>query len=218
MKVSTVIVTRGDVGLRSILESIPDEWEIVVWDNGLGVCWRVGPGHGGRAYQAKAKNWPAKDMAVYGRYAAIEHATGEIVFTQDDDCVVSDPQAFVDAELCRPATADWVVSNMPPEFRHDFYREHCLVGFGAAFHRDAPARAFAEYAPTVTGDWGVAGSPEFNRCCDVVFTALAGNRVLLDVPKEDLAWATDDSRMYRQETHQGERSRMLGLALAAREP
>ena len=37
------------------------------------------------------------DLSVYGRYAAIEDARGDLIYVQDDDVIVSDPQAIVDA-------------------------------------------------------------------------------------------------------------------------
>ena len=89
------------------------------------------------------------DLAVYGRYAAIEFCTHDLILTQDDDVIVSDPQAIVDAwnaEWCGGVESGWdgVVCNTPPEFR-PHYPDSGLVGFGAAFHRDAPARAFARW-------------------------------------------------------------------------
>jgi hypothetical protein len=101
---------------------------------------------------------------------------------------------------------------MPPEFRHDFYTDHALVGFGAVFHRDAPARAFEKFyavSPPGTegknGEWGL-----IRDTCDIVFTALTP-RVLVDVPVENLPWAYHWDRMYRQPELLAERVRMLDL-------
>lgn len=213
--VSAIIVTRGDVDLTPILDSLPQEWEKVVWNNDTGPTVRVYDG----SHVVKMG-----DLSVYGRYAAIEYATGDLIYVQDDDCVVSDPQAIVDALRIsgHPGgfkgyfeggwRTDLVVCNMPPEFRHDFYVDHALVGFGAAFHRSAPARAWGR----LTAVHGDAGFPRdwaygpFLRTCDVVFTALTP-RVLVDVPKTDLPYANDDNRMWRQPEHQAERARMLDL-------
>lgn len=229
MNVSAIIVTRGNVDLDPIYKFLPPEWETVVWDNS-GEYSRGWPevrvysavdGYGDHHLQPT----PATDLSVYGRYAAIEYASHDLIYIQDDDVIVSDPQAIVDAweehfESLQPPPSEYaiydhdiaagdvpfLVANMPQEFRHDFYTEHCLVGFGAAFHRDAPGKAFERF---------FAGFPArdmmaFNRCCDVVFTALTP-RILADVPKQDREFASDPDRMWKQPWHQGERQRMLDL-------
>jgi hypothetical protein len=215
-KISAVVVTRGDVDLEQIVESIPCGWEIVVWNNGLGACDVHGHGATGRT----SERYNGSDLSVYGRYEAIKHATGEVIFVQDDDCVVSDPEALLDAWL--PATwnrSDHAVCNMPQEFRHDGYTEHSLVGFGAVFHRDAPKRAF-----TMFERWRATRSPEenaridaiYNDTCDIVFTALTPC-VFLDIPKVNLEWATGGDRMYQQPDHGRIRAQMLSWVRQARD-
>lgn len=220
MNVSAVIVTRGDVDLAPILESLPGEYEVIVWDNLAGMYWARDPVLNQRPAYERVR---VDDLAVYGRYAAIEHAAGELIYVQDDDVVVSDPAAIVDgwqrirgkALLGEPDLINHVVCNMPTEFRHDFYEQHALVGFGACFHRDAPARAFDRFwydHPVFLP----AFAETFNRTCDVVFTALSP-RVLVDVPIESLPYAHDANRMWKQARHQEERARMLELALRVRD-
>lgn len=193
--VAAIIVTRGDQDLTPVLAALPSDWEVVVWDNSR-----------------------EQDLAIYGRYAAIERTEAELIYVQDDDCVVADPAFIVDTFITAPADA--VICNMPQEFRHDFYVEHALVGFGAAFHRDAPERAFARlfgepysilqnmvvHGPWEDGRW----LGWFHRTCDIVFTALTP-RVLVDVPKDDLPWAHHETRMWKQSGHLAERARMLDL-------
>jgi hypothetical protein len=243
MKVSAIIVSRGNVDLRPVLGSLPEEWEQVVWNNsgasdgGATVAVRS-PGRSRRGSFDRCDDVGA-DLSVYGRYAAIEHASGDVIFCQDDDCIVSDPRAIVDeyVALAPIATAHpvSVVCNMPEPWRSNpFYTEHALVGFGAAFHRDAPARAFARYwestakrreaimaghmpSPTMLAAMREAENParwpeHFLRTCDVVFTALTP-RVLVDIPHESFDYAWDADRMWRQPDHQGERERMLDLVL-----
>lgn len=198
MNVSAIIVTRGNVDLAPCWATMPDEWEKIVWDNSK-----------------------ATDLSVYGRYAAIELASHDLIYVQDDDVIVSDPQAIVQAwrdSLTYDSEgpirrSDHLVANMPQEFRHDFYVEHCLVGFGACFHRKLPDEAFAlmmgaeDIDPRVfTEGW----EEMFNRCCDIVFTALTP-KVLVDVPKQDREFASDPDRMWKQPWHHGERQRMLNL-------
>ena len=205
MQVSAVIPTRGDVPLGEILDSLPRQWEKIVVDNSR----------------------ETQDFGVYARYIGVERASYDIIFTQDDDVIVSDPQAIVDAWMddameMRERTAyptrgsdgihDHVACNMPQEFRHDFYRDHALVGFGAVFHRDAPRRAFDHWEQfcNICSTW------EFRRCCDIAFTALTP-RVLVDVPMRNLPWCDAPNRMWKQPDHQGERAAFLADVLRIRD-
>lgn len=222
VKVAAIIVTRGDQDLSPIIAGLPD-WETLVWDNGQGKLWRFDEDQDSVLIDVD-------DLGVYGRYAAIEHTDAELIYVQDDDVIVSDPEALAkvwelhgsypwDGRTDEPWGSDprdfldHVVCNMPPEFRHDFYEEHALVGFGACFHRDAPGQAFAQvvtaFATPADIDW-------FHRTPDIVFTALTP-RVLVDVPKEDLPWAHHETRMWKQPGHQAERVRMLDLVRQVRD-
>jgi hypothetical protein len=249
MNVSAIIVTRGDVDLGPVLDSLPTEWEIVVWNNGEGYCRVLGPIPGPLGSQRNVPN-----LSVYGRYAAIEYASNDLIYVQDDDVIISDPLAIVTAWCARVADnprilppitrpdgstyvtikpgTDHVVCNMPQEFRHSFYEEHALVGFGAAFHRDTPQRIFAKIgfdgktAPFIDDDdWSdltirvggveVASFPDaafVRRTCDIPVTALA-ETAFVDIPKENLPYAYGDDRMWRQPQHQAERSYMLEQVL-----
>jgi hypothetical protein len=186
--VAAVVVTRGDVSLAAILESWHEVGfgQVSIWDNSV--------------YQ---------DRSVFGRWIAAKEAKKEIVYTQDDDCVL--PPASLQAllEAYEPGV---VVSNTPERFR-DRYVEHCLVGFGAIFDRDLVEPAFERFFrrfPEFEQEWMWPRS-------DVVFTAL-NERRLLDLPYEDLPWAHADNRMWKQAGHGPQRETMLGLALAAKLP
>ncbi len=231
MKVSACLVTRGDVDMQPILESLPPEWEKIVWSNSGRVDTYTEHG--------LLHILGANDLSVYGRYAAIEYASHDLIYVQDDDVIVSDPQQITDAWILEKAfeqqslPVDTVVCNMPQEFR-PHYPDSGLVGFGAAFHRDAPARAFARmwdgllqlrklpFDALVGGRvQEVAADPaywpeSFLRRADNVFTVLTP-RVLVDVPKMDCAYASDSNRMWRQSGHIGERDRMIELARQVRD-
>jgi hypothetical protein len=117
--------------------------------------------------------------------------------------------------------SEHLVANMPQRFRDTgFYDDHCLLGFGAIFHRDMPAIALGKFARYFGTDNVVAAVDQdsgfLHRTCDVVFTSLTP-RILLDLPYRDLPWATDASRMYRQPDHVGERARMLELCRQVRD-
>lgn len=228
MNVTAIIVTRGDHDLGEILDSLPDEWERIIWDNHGGIMIHKNEGDWRGDGPPQPDNWA--DLSVYGRYAAIEYASHDLIYVQDDDCVVSDPQAIVDewttvrefniAQHPGMPYDRHVVCNMPSEFRHGFYEEHALVGFGACFHRDAPARAFERFQLHEYGLTFPLTSPTevswFHRTCDVLFTTLTP-RVLVDIPKTNLPWAEGSDRMYRQQEHQAERGRMLETACRVRD-
>lgn len=61
---TAVIVTRGDVDLAPVLESLPKEWPTLVWDNSV-----------------------REDLKVYGHFAALAEVTTDYVFAQDDDAI-----------------------------------------------------------------------------------------------------------------------------------
>lgn len=212
MRVSAVIPTRGNVDMQPIIDSLACFDEVLIWDNSV-----------------------RQELGVYGRYAMIEEARNELVFTQDDDVIVSDPQAIAKAWVLQCARLEeigqyqGIVANMPQEFRHEGYTDSCLVGFGACFHRSAPARAFIRFrdellGPNLTGFIGPRDFQErldeeaalINRTCDVIFTTLTP-RVLVDVPKVDREFASDQDRMWRQSSHYGERVKMLELARQVRD-
>lgn len=230
--VSAVVVTRGDTDLSEILESIPPEWERVVWNNGEAAydVWTPGA--------HKFSGGPGRDLAVYGRYhAALHVASHPIIFVQDDDCVL-EPESFeaiVEAwRSPRRYFRDALVANMPQPFRHDFYSDHCLVGFGAMFERRLALSAFERYfraqgrvhdrvPPRIAGGPPGEAIPialdvpvEFLRTCDIVFTALTPFE-LVDVPYRNLPWASAPNRMWRQRGHGAEREHALKLTLAALE-
>lgn len=85
MNVSAVLVTRGNVDMAEIVESLPFD-DIVVWDN------------------SQREN----DLGIYGRYAAIAEAKHPVIYTQDDDLLV--PRA---SELVGRYQPGRLVCNMP---------------------------------------------------------------------------------------------------------
>jgi len=225
MNVSAIIVTRGNVGLGQILESLPIEWERVIWNNGAK---RVSYGYPEGGFV------DVDDVSVYGRYAAIKYATHDLIYVQDDDCVVSDPRAIA----ARWGVADreeiwdvgpgepWggIVCNMPAS-RWTDYTDSCLVGWGAVFHRAAPKRAFNALAAHLYREREDAeGDPwlnpvfveHFHRTSDIVFTTLTPH-IKVDLGFEHLPWAELPDRMFKQPNHKAERDQMLELARAVRD-
>lgn len=207
MNISVVIVTRGDVDLAPIIgQDWPDAvQEIVVWDNA---------------------SEERRNLCVYGRYAAIAETNHELIYVQDDDCLLERDaiQGLIDR-----GTAGEIVCNMV-EHRWFDYPDSCLVGWGAVFHRNAPYRAFDEFfraqgamlpadmplALKMAADFGFNSEPDFFRTCDVVFTTLTPH-VKVDLGFTHLPWAEGPDRMFKQPNHKSERDEMLELARKVRD-
>ena len=131
MKVSACLVTRGDVDLTTILNSLPFD-DVVVWDNS-----------------------EREDLSCYGRFAAVAEAKHDVIYTQDDDLMVPIP-ALLKAWDGRPG----ILANKPPEeewrflgcgslFRRElvnFDRYHAAYPADDEFHRTADV-AFAYQHP-----------------------------------------------------------------------
>jgi hypothetical protein len=84
--VSAVIVTRGDVDITTILNSLPFD-DVIVWNNG-----------------------EREDLSCYGRFAGIQKAKNDLIYVQDDDILVPIPALL---KAFDPAT-DAVFANKPP--------------------------------------------------------------------------------------------------------
>ena len=72
-KVSACLVTRGDVDMQPIIDSLPFD-DIVIWNNA-----------------------EREDLGIYGRYAAIAEAKHDVIVTQDDDLIVTCWPQILDA-------------------------------------------------------------------------------------------------------------------------
>jgi hypothetical protein len=116
-EVSACLVTRGDVDLSEILDSLPYT-DVVVWNNSQ-----------------------REDLKTYGRYAAIAEAKHDVIYLQDDDIVF-----LHHAELLAAYEPNTVVANMSDgwvEKRN--MTDSLFVGAGALVDRHVPALAFARY-------------------------------------------------------------------------
>jgi hypothetical protein len=169
MEVTFCLVTRGNVDITEILDSIPKGWDRVVYDNSMEI----------------------HDLKVAGRYEAIQRAMTDVVYVQDDDCVLPPESLKALAAAYEPGM---LTANMPEPFQAH-YSDSSLVGFGAIFDRSLPFDVFERYGPF----------DNFHRVCDVFFTTLVARTKWVDVPYRNLPWATADDRMYRQSDHVGER-------------
>jgi len=234
-EVSACIATRGDVDMSPILDSLPEGWEVIIWNNGLGLVGTWRPGE-------QIDDIEVGDLGPHGRFAAIEYASHDLILVQDDDVIISDPQAIVDAWvhwrenfginipyldenpdedpltseerefLAENVQISHVVCNMPPEFRVH-YPDSAMVGFGACFQRDAPEKAFQRFFAYT----GMArDDPLFLRESCRIFTTLT-LRVLVDVLKTDMPYASDPERLWKQRDHLHYRERALKMAREVRD-
>jgi len=162
--VTAVIVTRGDCDLEPILDSLIFD-KVCIWNNRVAI-----------------------DYGAYGRYVAIrDHLHTDVVYTQDDDCIVKPDDQWRLLDAYEPGTLTAV---MPPE-RID-YRDTVLIGWGAIFDRSMPDAAFAR--------WQAAGhemeSREFRIVgADFIFPMLSPWK-RLDGYHTDLPHAHADNRTW----------------------
>lgn len=119
-QVSAVVVTRGDVDLSPILDSLIYD-ECIVWDN-----------------STKDRNY-----SVYGRYLAMAECKHDVIFFSDDDVLFT-----AHDELLAAYEPNRITCNMPSPWYENMQYDQlgmCLVGAGSLVPRDLPPRAFAAY-------------------------------------------------------------------------
>lgn len=201
MNASCVLVTRGDVDLEPVLETLrPVFDDILVWgnDSAVGPALVRVPGKSGTDWlrDGDVILRAVDDQKVFGRYAAILAARYDLIYTQDDDALCPA------AEILETYMHEHLLVNVEPE-------EKPWLAWGAVFPRDAPFKAFARYLARYPAD------DFFRRWPDVVFAELTP-WASVDLGHENLPWAYADTRMYRQPDHytsQDEmRDRCRGLA------
>lgn len=124
--VAAVLVTRGDVDMQPILDSLP-YGEVIIWDNSK----------------------RSVDYKVFGRYVGIFESTKPVIYFQDDDCIVSCHEELLEAY--EPGV---VVGNAFNDKRRlAIYHDTTLLGWGSIFDRDLPRDAFIKYLKYYPIDW-----------------------------------------------------------------
>ena len=173
MKFTAVVVTRGDVDLGPVIESIQaaDPDEIII-----------------------RKGW----AGVYERWDAAAMAKHPLVYVQDDDCIVDVRKVIYEYDPNRPGL---VHCNMPREHQLQYFSQDgqplkdgiALVGFGCVFSRDRVS-VFSQYLRHFVLD-DVTRSE-----ADRIFTALNAVR-LIDVGVHHREFCSRDDRMWKRPNH-----------------
>lgn len=84
---TAVIVTRGDVDLQPVLDSLPKSWPVVIWNNSERLA----------------------DLKVYGHFAALAEVQTEFCFMQDDDAICPAAELL---KAWKPKYADLIFTNV----------------------------------------------------------------------------------------------------------
>ncbi len=122
--VTACLVTRGDVDLAPILDSLPYR-RVLIW----------GP--------------EKPELRVFGRYMAMFEADTKVVYTQDDDCLFHSHTRLL--EEYEPGK---IVSTYGHGDNPDGYDDMALVHGGAIMDRWLPVQTFARYLEKWPADEG----------------------------------------------------------------
>jgi hypothetical protein len=180
VNISACLVTRGDVDMSPIRESLPFD-DVILWDNSV---------------QA--------DLGVYGRYAAMQSAKHDLIYVQDDDCIVN-----VDALLAEYVDGERLC-NMPA-WKQAEYLDSSLLGWGAIFPAADADFALDKFRVEALNPYQRLG-PDYWQEVDCIFTAICPFR-RVDVGHKDFSYATAPHRMYHQPGHYTTRARVTQMAL-----
>lgn len=162
--------------VKAHLETIPYIDEIIVWDN------------------------TKENYINYGRYLGALEARNDIIYTQDDDCIVRNlPDLFSKWDGTR------IVNLMKPS-HIPLYTNHTMFGWGALFDR--------RWADCLKLYTDVHGEDEvFYRETDRIFSILAPVPFkTYEGAIEDFPSANDHYALYRQPNH--ESSKFLAIERA----
>lgn len=132
----------------------------------------------------------SRGEGLWHRYQSAKQATYDLIYTQDDDCVV-DVEALLGIWV--RDGCEGVLCNMPAAKRPEYPDAIALVGWGCFFRKEA-LKVFDTYFQMYPKD------ELFVREADRVFTAL-NTVTLADVAVEHLPAAYGSDRMGAQGNH-----------------
>jgi hypothetical protein len=170
-KVSAVIVTRGNVDLQPVLESLIFE-DVVVWDNSQG----------------------SRDEMTWGRALAVEQARYPVIYSQDDDIIHSrDNQLRIVYEGYRPGVLtgcmwqEWS-DGARAQGIEGGYDDLVFAGSGSIYDANIPGDAAALYLEKYPED------DFFRLWADTIIGIIAPTHQL-DIRFDALPCAEDSDRM-----------------------
>ncbi len=184
-RVSAVIVTRGDVDLAPIIATLPYD-ELIVWDNST----------------------KDEDARCFGRFLAINEATHDTIYFQDDDIIFTEHD-----RLCAMHKPGQITTNMPsPWYENNEYdtMRCALVGAGSLVPRDLPWASFGRYLAEHPKD------DQFLTYCDFVHGILTPSH-RWDMGYTILPHASAPGRIYTQEGAHERKMVIVDRALAIRD-
>ena len=166
--VSAVLVTRGDVDITEIRESIQTAGisDTVIWDNSK-----------------------REDLHTFGRYAALPEAKHDVVLFQDDDILLPPATiqgliaAYEPGVICANMSRGWVLGRD--------LSDSVFVGAGAILDRDIPARQLVKYDAMFDRDELFLYYPE-------TIISIPARIKRVDLPLEVLPWGYAPNRMVSQ--------------------
>jgi hypothetical protein len=172
--VSAVLVTRGNVDLTPVLDSLIFD-DVVVWDNSV----------------------EDRDQMTYGRALAVARANNDVIWSQDDDIIHTPENQLAIIENYEPGV---LVGCMWDEWSEGAktqgiaqgYDDLVFAGSGSVYDRTVPGEAILRYLDRYPLD------DFFRLWCDTLIGVIAPNRQL-DIRFECLPTATDDYRMCNQD-------------------
>jgi hypothetical protein len=118
--VTACLVTRGDIDLKPILETLIFP-HVIVWDNS-----------------------ERQNIRTASRYAAISEAKTPVVYVQDDDTILGPDQQRALLDNYQPGR---IVANMAPNHQPPHLDGLVFVGWGALFDQGLPRKAFDRAMP-----------------------------------------------------------------------
>jgi hypothetical protein len=185
--VSAVIVTRGDVDLAPIVEALPAEYELVLWDDR-----------------------ERGSQGCYGRYLAVEETTRPVVYFQDDDLIFTAHSRL--QALYQPERARMVVNMPSPWYEVCGYDRlgQALVGAGSLVPRELPFAALRFYLDRWPAD------DLFRDYCDVVVGMLTPHE-RVDLGYQVLPYASAPGRIYTTPGASARKAQMQERVLALRD-
>jgi len=205
-KITACLVTRGNVDMNPIIDSLP-YGQVIIWDNSQEIV----------------------DLKVYGRYEVAKQASNDVIYWQDDDVIFSEHDALMAAyepgvfvsnnahgsnaggyddlalqaagALCPRHLVDYTWARWFERFPYNLYEKaSCLQDDGI----EMPVRGIAGFTLGVLYE------------ADFIFGVLCPRWKQIDLPYTRL-YADDDSRLCRQPWQEGLKLEMTNIARAIRD-